>query len=111
MLVVQGASSTFNPSLDLGMIEAAKAADPEAAKSEWGGGFRADISAFLDDATIEASVDYSRPLELLPRPRISYRAFVDASGGRHDHYAVAIAHKGAIVSSLMSAVGSRRRLI
>jgi hypothetical protein len=55
VLVVQGASSTFNPSLDLGMIERAKAADPEAAESEWCGGFRADISAFLDD-------QLSRPL-------------------------------------------------
>jgi hypothetical protein len=93
VLVVQGASSTFNLSLDLDMIERAKAADPEAAESEWGGGFRADISAFLDDATIEASVNYSRPLELPPQPGIFYRAFIDASGGRRDHYTVAIAHK------------------
>jgi hypothetical protein len=93
VLVVQGASSTFNPSLDLGMIERAKAADPEAAESEWGGGFRADISAFLDDPTVEAAVDYSRPVELPPQSGLFYRAFTDASGGRHDHYTVAIAHK------------------
>ena len=39
VLVVQGPSSQFNPSLDLGMIERANAADPEAAETEWGGGF------------------------------------------------------------------------
>jgi hypothetical protein len=93
VLVVQGASSTFNPSLDLGMIERAKAADPEAAESEWCGGFRADISAFLDDPTVEAAVDYSRPVELPPQSGLFYKAFTDASGGRHDHYTVAIAHK------------------
>jgi hypothetical protein len=93
VLVVQGASSTFNPSLDFDMIERARATDPEAAESEWGGGFRADISGYLDDATIEAAVNYSRPIELPPQPACCYKAFVDASGGRHDHYTLAIAHK------------------
>jgi len=55
--------------------------------------FRNDVSGYLDDATIEASVDYARPLELPPQPRTFYRCFVDASGGRHDHYCVSIAHK------------------
>ena len=95
VLVVQGASSTFNPSLDLGMIERAKAADPEAAESEWGGGFRADISAFLDDPTVESAIDYGRPLELPPRGGYTfYRAFCDASGGvGADSYTLAVGHK------------------
>ena len=93
VLVVQGASSTFNPSLDPNMIARASASDPEAAESEWGGGFRTDISAFLDDATIEAAVNYGRPIELPPQPHLFYKAFVDASGGRHDHYTLAIGHK------------------
>ena len=93
VLVVQGASSAFNPSLDPNMIARASASDPEAAESEWGGGFRTDISAFLDDATIEAAVNYGRPIELPPQPHIFYKAFVDASGGRHDHYTLAIGHK------------------
>ena len=93
VLVVQGASSAFNPSLDPNMIARASASDPEAAESEWGGGFRTDISAFLDDATIEAAVNYGRPIELPPQPHIFYKAFVDASGGRHDHYTLAVGHK------------------
>ena len=32
------------------------AADPESAASEWEGGFRNDISGYLDDETIEAAV-------------------------------------------------------
>jgi hypothetical protein len=68
-------------------------ADPTAAGAEWDAEFRIDISAFLDDATIDRAVDYARPLEWAPRPGCSYRAFVDASGGRHDHYTVALGHQ------------------
>ncbi len=46
------------------------------------------LLAFLDDA-----VDYSRPLELPPRYDISYKSFVDPSGGRHDAFTLAIGHK------------------
>ena len=73
ILVIQGAGEQFNSTLDREMIARARANDPEAAESEWGGGFRADIAAFLDDATIDAIVDASRPLELPPLPRIRYR--------------------------------------
>jgi hypothetical protein len=93
VLVIQAASEQLNPTLDRAMIARAKAADPEAADSEWGGGFRSDISQFLPDADIEAAINYARPMEL-PRQRgLHYRAFCDASGGRHDHYVVGISHK------------------
>ena len=93
VLVVQGSSQTFNPSLSTEMIARASAADPEAAESEWGGGFRADISAFLDDATIERAIGYGRPTELPPMSGIRYSAFTDVSGGRHDHFTLCIGHK------------------
>ncbi len=94
ILVVQGSSKQFNPTLDEKLIAAAVADDPQA-MSEWEAEFRADISAFLDDEVIEAAIDHSRPLELPPRPGLHYRAFVDASGGRSDHYTVSIAHSEA----------------
>jgi hypothetical protein len=93
VLVVAGDSRTFNPLLDEAEVAQAMADDPEAASSEWGGTFRRDISAFLDDAVIEAAVDRARPLELPPRPGLTYVAFVDASGGRGDAYTIAIGHK------------------
>jgi hypothetical protein len=93
VLVVQGASDQFNSTLDSNMIARAKDSDPEAAESEWGGGFRTDITAFLDDQTIEACIDPSSSLELPPLPRIRYKAFVDPSGGRHDHFVLCIGHK------------------
>lgn len=92
VLVVQGPSSLFNPRLDLGMIERATAADPEAAESEWGGGFRSDIDAFLSDDVIERAIDHARPLELPPR-NLRYTAFADPSGGRHDAFTLCIGHK------------------
>ena len=86
MLFVEGASTQFNSTLDPAMIERARAEDPEASEAEWLGGFRQDIAAFLDDEVIERVVDYSRPLEIPPRQGISYSAFVDPSGGRHDAF-------------------------
>jgi hypothetical protein len=93
VLVVQGPSAAFNPNLSQTSIDAAIAADPEGASAEWSASFRADISGYLDDATIEAAIDYGRPLELPRREGCIYKAFVDASGGRHDHYCIAVAHR------------------
>lgn len=93
VLVIQGSTSQFNPTLSHEMIAKAKAADPEAADSEWSGGWRDDVSSFLDEATIDNAIDHARPLELPPRDGIQYVAFSDASGGRHDAFTVAIGHR------------------
>jgi hypothetical protein len=93
VLVVQGASTIFNPTLDQRVIERFSQRDPTAAVSELYGEFRTDLSAFLDDALIDRAVDRSRPLELLPMQRQAYFAFVDPSGGRHDAFTIAIAHR------------------
>lgn len=93
VLVIRGDSKTFNPLLDDRIIEQATAADPEAADSEWGGNFRTDLAALLDDALIEDAIDYSRPLELPPQLGFKYKAFLDPSGGRHDSFSIAIAHR------------------
>jgi len=93
VLVIQAPSRLLNLTLSEGVIASAQAADAFAANSEWLGEFRADISGYLDDVTIEAAIDYGRPLELPPRAGCRYSAFVDASGGRGDAYTIAIAHK------------------
>ena len=93
LISMQGASAQFNPTLDRQMIDRARETDPEASESEWGGGFRSDIAAFLDDACIEKVTDYSRPLEIPPRQGVTYHAFADPSGGRRDSFALAIGHK------------------
>ena len=93
VLVVQGASTTFNPTLIAENIAAAIADDPESARAEWEGEWRTDIAAFLDDHTIESVTDHGRPLELPPSADHRYFAFADPSGGRHDSYCIAIAHR------------------
>ena len=92
VLCVAGASAVFNPTLSTEMIAAARAADPEAALAEWDGQYRSDRSNFLDDASIDAAIDHSRPLELPPRREHRYFAFCDMSGGRHDASSIAIVH-------------------
>jgi hypothetical protein len=91
-LVVQGPSVAFNPTLTQATIDADVAADPEGARSEWEAVFRSDLAAFLDEQTIERAIDSGRPLELPPRRNVRYFAFADPSGGRHDVYALCIAH-------------------
>jgi hypothetical protein len=93
VLVVAGASELFNPTLDREVIARAREADPAAARAEWDGLFRDDISSFLSDDLIEAAVVRGRPLELPPREGVKYHGFVDASAGRHDAFTICIMHR------------------
>lgn len=92
VLVVVGPTKLFNPTIDQRIVARAIASDPEGARAEWDAEFRSDIAAFLDDETIDAAIDHSRPLELPPRKDIKYVAFTDPSGGRHDAFTLAIGH-------------------
>jgi hypothetical protein len=93
VLVVQGASKVFNPSLSDVTIAAQRAADPTAAEAEWDAQFRTDIGAFLDDALIDRAVEHGRPLELPPRENIVYHCFTDMSGGGADASTICICHR------------------
>ena len=93
VLVVQGESRSFNPTLDPDIIRRATTDDPESALAEWEGQFRSDLVQFLDDQMIDDAIDEQRPLELPPRKGIQYRTFVDASAGRHDAFCIGIAHR------------------
>jgi hypothetical protein len=95
VLVVQGSSRTFNPSLNEEAIAAQRLADPTASASEWDAEFRADITGFLDDAVIDRAINLDRPLELPPDPAKFYVAHVDPSGGAvgGDSYSIAVVHR------------------
>ncbi|HWK87027.1 MAG TPA: terminase [Xanthobacteraceae bacterium] len=93
VLVIRGTSEQFNPTLNSSAIQQARDEDPEAASAEWDSEFRSDLSQFLDDEDIDAAVDTNRATELRPDLSKSYFAAVDASGGRHDAYCVAIGHR------------------
>jgi hypothetical protein len=94
VLFIQADSRLLNPVLDQGLIDAAYQDDAEAARSEWGGEFRSDISQFLPDELIDAAIIAER-LELpwLVELRGTYLAFADPGGGAHDAMTMAIAHK------------------
>lgn len=92
VLVVRGATSAFNPTIDSEVIAKERSKDPEAARSEWDAEFRTDISALFDDSVIEDAIDHARPLELPPRENRRYFAFADASAGRHDGFTLCIGH-------------------
>jgi hypothetical protein len=92
VLCVSGPSLTFNPTLDRGVIAAAMASDPEAARSEWEASFRTDIESYIAREAVEACVDP----EVRERGALStlrYRAFIDPSGGSSDSMTLAIGHR------------------
>jgi hypothetical protein len=95
VLVVNGPTEVFNPTIDKQVIAQADADDPAAALSEWHGQFRADLQSFLPDELIDAAINHGRPIELPPQRHLAgkYRAFTDASAGRHDHFTLAITHR------------------
>lgn len=92
VLFLQGESRLLNPTLDQEMIDAAYADDPESARSEWGGLFRSDVTAYLADGVIDGALtgERSRPRS----PDFEYCGFVDpAGGGGADEMTLAIGHQ------------------
>lgn len=87
VLVIKAQHSQLNPTIDPKIIERAMAEDPEAARAEWFGEFRGDVSQWLADELIDAALEGRTG----GRKR-SELAFVDVSGGRHDASCLAIAH-------------------
>jgi len=91
ILVAQGASRDFNPSLPQAVVNRAYARDPVAASAEYGGAFRSDLEAFVSREVIDAAIVAGR--HELPRVEgIHYVAFVDPSGGSADSMTLAVAH-------------------
>ncbi|MGE3993216.1 hypothetical protein [Pseudorhodoplanes sp.] len=93
IIVAQGASRDFNPSLAEAVVSRAYARDPVAASAEYGGMFRTDIESLLTREAVEAVVSpgiYERP----PLASINYVAFVDPAGGSgKDSMTLAIGHR------------------
>lgn len=87
VLVIKAQHSQLNPTIDPKIIERAMAEDPEAARAEWFGEFRGDVSQWLADELIDAALEGRTGGR--KRPEV---AFVDISGGRHDASALGIAH-------------------
>jgi hypothetical protein len=99
VLVIRAGTTTLNPTIDLATIAAAQAEDPEAARAEWDAQFRGDLSTYIDRKVLEQLVEQyvtERSFELAHW----YYAYADSSGGQHDSFAVAIAHRDGVRSVL-----------
>jgi hypothetical protein len=91
ILVAQGASRTFNPTLPGSVVTRALERDEAAARAEYLAEFRRDIEAFVSLEAVQACVSkgiFERPYD----PAKSYLAFVDPSGGSADSFTLAIGH-------------------
>ncbi|MBV9826126.1 MAG: terminase [Alphaproteobacteria bacterium] len=108
VLVVHGATPLFNPNIPQSIIDDALKRDPEAARAEWLGEWRSDLSDFLDRELIDTAVEPG----VVVRPHqqsMLYRAFADPSGGRGDAFTCAIAHaEGTNRTAVLDALYERR---
>jgi len=91
VLVVQGATADFNPTIDADIINRAIEDDPESAKAEYGGQFRDDVEQFLTREVVE-SLTRPGPTEYQFDRQHRYFAFTDPSGGGPDEFTLAVGH-------------------
>jgi hypothetical protein len=92
ILVAQGESRLFNPSLPQRVIDRAMERDPAAASAEYLAQFRTDIEALLTREAVEACVAQN-VRERAPETSTSYFGFVDPSGGSSDSMTLALGHR------------------
>ena len=92
ILVAKAPSRAMNPTLPQRVIDRAAEADPEAASAEYGAEFRGDLEVFVSREVIEACVSTGVTVRS-PIDSVTYRAFVDPSGGSNDAMTLAISHR------------------
>jgi hypothetical protein len=91
ILVANGPTRLFNPTIKQSVIDRAYEDDPAVAAAEWGGQFRSDLESYVSPETVAAVTDrgvHQREF----RSNIHYTAHCDPSGGRQDSFTVAIGH-------------------
>jgi hypothetical protein len=107
VLVWQADAPSMNPTLPAHYLDQMKEDDPEAYRSEVLGEFRAGVATLFDPEILDDAVIPGRK-ELSPVDGITYRAFVDPSGGRRDAFSLAIGHRadGRVVVAALRAWNS-----
>jgi hypothetical protein len=91
ILVAQGTSRDFNPSLPQSVVDRALERDRAAASAEYLAQFRTDIETFVAYEIVQSCV--SDHVEMAPLGSQRYSAFVDPSGGSADSFTMAVSHK------------------
>jgi hypothetical protein len=91
ILVAQGTSRDFNPTLPQSVVERALERDRSAATAEYLAQFRSDIESFVSFEVVQACLgDY---VEMAALSKHRYSAFTDPSGGSADSFTMAISHR------------------
>jgi hypothetical protein len=91
ILVAQGASRDFNPSLPQSVVDRALERDRAAASAEFLGLFREDICTFIDREQVLGCVELG-VRERPPAKGTAYISFTDPSGGSNDSMVCAVGH-------------------
>ena len=91
ILVAQGTTRDFNPSLPQAVVDRALERDHAAASAEYLGQFRSDIETFIAREAVEACVEAGMR-ERPPAKGVRYFSFTDPSGGSGDSMVCAVGH-------------------
>ena len=91
ILVAQGTSREFNPSLPQSVVDRALERDRAAASAEYLAQFRSDIETFVSYEVVQSCV--GDHVEMAPLSAHKYFGFVDPSGGSADSFTLAIGHR------------------
>jgi hypothetical protein len=102
VVFAKGPSLAFNPTLDPVEIAEAYEDDAEVAAAEYGGEFRSDLADFVTREIVEACVEEGVTVRSR-QAGVTYRGFVDPSGGINDSMTLGIAHQegGRVVLDLL----------
>jgi hypothetical protein len=91
ILVAQGASRDFNPSLPQSVVDRALSRDRAHAEAEYLAQFRTDIESFVALEIVNGCV--GTYVEAAPISKFRYHGFNDPSGGSADSFTLAISHR------------------
>ncbi len=91
ILVANGPTQLFNPTIRQSIIDRAYEDDPQVAAAEWGGQFRNDLESYISPEIVDACTARG-VYQLDYRPGVNDIAHTDASGGRQDSFTFSIAH-------------------
>ena len=91
ILVAQGTSREFNPSLKQSVVDRALERDRAAASAEYLAQFRADIDGFVSFEVVQGCV--GDHVEMAPISTQRYSAFVDPSAAPPTAFTMAVGHR------------------
>jgi hypothetical protein len=103
----QAPTRVMNPTVQQSFIDDQIERDPAGASAEYMAEFRSDIESFVSREVVDSAVIPGRH-ELPKASNITYRGFVDPSGGSGDSMTLAIAHRDRNGTVVLDLVRERR---